>query len=590
MSEDYPRPYADYVLLERLGQGGMSEVDLARKRVDRDETFVRFSVIKRIKTDRSTDGAFIRMFKDEARITSELHHENIGQVYDFGREGNEYYLALEYVPGVDIRYLINVLRERGQRVPVKVALKVIHDVLRALSYAHNKSDMFGKPMNIVHRDVNPRNVMLSIRGEVKLIDFGVAKATDRLEHTRTDHVKGKFSYMAPEQISGLTIDHRADLYAVGLTLHELLAGHSPFYGLNQVQIMHRMLSSKPPDLPRVPEMSDPRRLKEVHDRALAREPRDRYPTAEDFRRAIDDVAREVGGLPSREQMANFLLSCDPELTERIQRKMEAYAALEFTATGEITAPPQLTAHTGTLDPASDAMLPTSVGTVPEQESSYTGVTTIGVVGGLASFVVITAFAVSILTVAVTLLAVWLVYGTPQPVALPVPAPVPDLPVQVVPEPTPVPAPAPTPDPEPVAEPAPAPAPAPSPSPKPSPRPRPKPTPDPVPIQVPRPTPQPAPEPVVIPVPAPAPAPTPVPAPAPEPVPVQAPAPTEKGTLMITSEPDGLLIYINGQSTGQVTPVRGLDLPLGSYQVSVEGYPAQTKQIRHKGERVIATFK
>ncbi|MCA9492659.1 MAG: serine/threonine protein kinase, partial [Myxococcales bacterium] len=198
MGEIYPRPYADYVLLERLGSGGMSEVDLARKVVDQD-SFVRFAVIKRIKADRAADASFVRMFRDEARITSELHHEKIGTVYDFGKVGDEYYLALEYVAGIDVRYLINVLRERGQRVPVRVALKVVVDVLDALEYAHTKRDTFGKRMGIVHRDVNPRNVMISIRGEVKLIDFGVAKADNRAEHTVGHSLKGKFAYMAPEQ-------------------------------------------------------------------------------------------------------------------------------------------------------------------------------------------------------------------------------------------------------------------------------------------------------------------------------------------------------------------------------------------------------
>ena len=356
MPEDYPRRYADYVLLDRLGQGGMSEVDLARKVVDQDPAFVRFLVIKRIKTDRSADGAFIRMFKDEARITAELHHENIGQVYDFGREGDEYYMALEYVPGIDVRYLINVLRERKQRVPVRVALKVMHDVLKGLYHAHTKRDTFGKPMRIVHRDVNPRNIMLSIRGEVKLIDFGVAKATDRLERTRTDHVKGKFSYMAPEQISGLQIDHRADLYAVGLTLHEFLSGASPFAGLNQVQIMHRMVSGQAPPMPEVPEVADAREITAVHQKALARDPKDRYQTAEEFRKAIAEVAESIGGLPSQEQLASFLNSVDPGLTRVIQERMEAFAAIEITADGVINHP---ATSMGDIS-AVDELLPTPI--------------------------------------------------------------------------------------------------------------------------------------------------------------------------------------------------------------------------------------
>ncbi|MEZ4239310.1 MAG: serine/threonine-protein kinase [Myxococcota bacterium] len=325
---EYPKTYAHYVLLERLGVGGMSEVDLARNRVD-DGSFVRFAVIKRIKADYALDASFVRMFKDEARITSELHHENIGAVYDFGRVGDEYYLALEYVPGIDLRFLVNTLRERGQRVPVKVALKVVVEVLDALSYAHDKKDTFGKPMGIVHRDVNPRNVMMSIRGEVKLIDFGVAKATDRLEQTRADHVKGKFAYMAPEQLTAGSVDQRSDLYAVGLVLHELLAGVSPYYGLNQVQILHRMVNGTIPELPEIPEIADPTELQRVHTKALAADPDVRYATAEDFAADLREVGDQIGGLPTADQLAGFLNAVDPELTLRLRRKMEDYARVDL---------------------------------------------------------------------------------------------------------------------------------------------------------------------------------------------------------------------------------------------------------------------
>ncbi|MEQ1571168.1 MAG: serine/threonine-protein kinase, partial [Myxococcota bacterium] len=288
-SRGYPRPYAQYVLLERLGIGGMSEVDLARKVVD-DGSFVRFLVVKRIKASHAEDPSFVRMFKDEARITSELHHANIGALYDFGKVDDEYYLALEFVPGLDARKLINTLRERAQRVPVRIALKIVAEVLDALDHAHNKTDTFGRRMGIVHRDVNPRNVMLSVRGEVKLIDFGVAKATDRLEVTGTDQVKGKFMYMAPEQLTGAEIDHRCDIYAAGLLLNELLSGVPPFAGLNQVQVAHRLMSGEHPELAPVGELPDDSGLRRAHDRALASNADDRYPTARDFAAALRQVA------------------------------------------------------------------------------------------------------------------------------------------------------------------------------------------------------------------------------------------------------------------------------------------------------------
>lgn len=321
---EYPVAYGDYVLLERLGLGGMSQVDLARK--GSDEEFVRFLVIKRIKAERTSDDAFVRMFRDEARITSELHHANIASVYDFGRMGDEYFMALEYVPGVDVRVIVNTLRERGQGVPPSVALRITYDVLQALQYAHTKVDSYGTPMRIVHRDVNPRNIMVSIRGETKLIDFGVARATGRLERTRTDHVKGKFAYMAPEQMSNDDIDGRADLFAVGLTLYELVRGFGPFHGLSQVQIMHRLVGGRIPPLEGPTPGYDGDLLRTVFARSTAMQVKDRYPDAAAFAKDVERLASMSGGLASQADMERFLRYLQPDLAERVQQKMTLFSA------------------------------------------------------------------------------------------------------------------------------------------------------------------------------------------------------------------------------------------------------------------------
>jgi serine/threonine protein kinase len=321
---EYPQPYGEYVLLERLGVGGMSEVDLARKAVE-DTDFVRFVVIKRIKADLTDDESFIRMFKDEARITAELHHNNIANVYDFGRQGDEYYMALEYVPGTDLRRIINTLRHRHKTIPLRIGLKVLADVLSGLGYAHDQVDALGHNMNIVHRDVNPRNVMISTRGEVKLIDFGVAKATNRLERTRTDHVKGKFAYMAPEQITAGEIDHRADLFAVGLLLHEIVTGYGPLAGLSQVQIMHRLMAGRLPELPPPSELADPGPLQQVYRKAIEVKPEDRYPSGTAFRRDLEKVAEPLGGLATQKDVVEFLQRVDPALEGRLREKASSYS-------------------------------------------------------------------------------------------------------------------------------------------------------------------------------------------------------------------------------------------------------------------------
>ena len=232
MTASYPRPYGSYLLLEPLGAGGMSAVDLAQRTVD-DASYVRFVVIKRIHEHLSGQPGFVKMFQYEARINAELQHENIAQVYDFGRIDQEWYLAMEYVPGTD---RTGSQGTRRPRLPPRIALRILCDVLSALNYAHTRMDTYGQPMNVVHRDVGPRNIMISLRGEVKLIDFGVAKADNRENETEVHTIKGKFAYMAPEQIDeSLSVDGRADLFALGILLYELVNGEHPFAGLGRVQ-------------------------------------------------------------------------------------------------------------------------------------------------------------------------------------------------------------------------------------------------------------------------------------------------------------------------------------------------------------------
>lgn len=322
----------------------MSEVDLARRTVD-EAGYVRFLVVKRIRANHVDNESFVRMFKDEARITSELRHTNIAQVYDFGRVGDEYYLALEYVPGIDLRGVLTHLRTRRKRMPVRMALKVASDVLDALHYAHTRTDTMGRPMEVVHRDVNPRNVMLSVSGEVKLIDFGVARATDRLERTQTDHFKGKVAYMAPEQVHGTDdLDHRVDIFAMGLTLYEMLTGKSAFAGLDQTQILFRIMNGRLPKLEVPREWGAPgRSLCQLVDKALEFKASDRYPTARAMRDAAQLVAAEFGGMPTQGEVSSWLKELEPDLEGQIREKMHRLSGLlpaeGSTAPVELAPPP-----------------------------------------------------------------------------------------------------------------------------------------------------------------------------------------------------------------------------------------------------------
>ncbi len=380
MSEPaYPRPYGTWLLLERLGTGGMSEVDLARRAVT-EGAFVRFVVIKRIRAGNQADELYIRMFQDEARITSELSHENIAQVYDFGREGDEFYMAMEYVPGLDLRAVQLALARKGKLIPVRVALTILVGVLRALQYAHARVDQLGRPMNIVHRDVNPRNVMLSVNGEVKLIDFGVAKAADRLEKTEGNAVKGKYAYMAPEQIEGNgELDGRADLYSVALMMHELLTGRSPFAGLSEVQILHRIVAGKVPPLKDGIDHPDLPLLRRIHDKGLAKDPDQRYRNADAFRLDLEAALAPIGGVAPPLWIAELLREANAEGVADISRRLKAWKdGAPSTPRGFVPRPPPAESS-GTLNVASIEAVPRETGWLTIAAAGL-GVSTLGVAG------------------------------------------------------------------------------------------------------------------------------------------------------------------------------------------------------------------
>ena len=330
----YPISYGSYTLLESIGQGGMSAIDLAQVAVS-DAQYVRFLVIKRMQTHLTEgDASFIRMFQDEARISAELQHANIAQVYNFGQIGDEFFMAMEYIPGVDVREMQKALAQQRKGIPIRITLKILYEVLAALDYAHNRVDTYGKPMNIVHRDVNPRNVMLSIRGEVKLIDFGVAKSEAKLDKTIGHTIKGKFAYMAPEQIDPSIgdIDGRADLFALGLMMHEMVEGARPFHGLNEIQIMHKILSVDIPALQGPTDHPRPDIIRAIHKKVLSLHPKDRFASAQAMQQAIQEAAMGCGGMASAQELADFLRKMLPEQFDNIAHRLERYRQ---EATGKI---------------------------------------------------------------------------------------------------------------------------------------------------------------------------------------------------------------------------------------------------------------
>ncbi len=275
--------FGRYTLLKRLGAGGMGEVFLAKAANESQPI-----VLKRILPHLLENPRFLRLFLDETRIASRLVHPNIARIHELGEASGTWYVAMEHVPGKDLRELLKRAREMGDQVPVGVVLKIGIEVARGLHHAHDARDAQGRSLKIVHRDVSPHNILISRTGDVKLIDFGVAKAANKSMHTATGILKGKFPYMAPEQASARPVDARTDVFALGIVLWEALCGRYLFRGKSDAATVKQVRAAEvqaPSELrPDVPDG-----LNQVFLKALRREPKDRYQSAQAFGEALEQV-------------------------------------------------------------------------------------------------------------------------------------------------------------------------------------------------------------------------------------------------------------------------------------------------------------
>ena len=274
-----PTKFGKYLLLERIAVGGMAEVFVAK--AFGVEGFERLLAIKKILPTMGEDEEFISMFVDEARIAVQLSHANIVQVLELGKHDENLYIAMEYISGRDVRQLLERFRKRQQAMPIPQAALIVARICEALDYAHRKRDARGAPLHIVHRDVSPQNVLVSFEGEVKLIDFGIAKAESRLQKTQAGILKGKFAYMSPEQVRGQAIDSRSDIFAAGVLLWEMLCGEKLFTGDSDFAILEKVRNALVPD-PRSLNRLIPEALQRVMMKALTVEPGDRYQTASEL--------------------------------------------------------------------------------------------------------------------------------------------------------------------------------------------------------------------------------------------------------------------------------------------------------------------
>ena len=268
-----PVPFGKYLLLDRISVGGMAEVFKAKSYGV--EGFEKIIAIKRILPTMGEDRDFIKMFIDEAKIAGQLAHANICQIFELGRIDGSHFIAMEYIWGKDLLQIQNRLRKTKQPMPINMSCFAIAKVLEGLDYAHRKRDPLGRPLEIVHRDCSPQNVLVSYEGEVKVIDFGIAKATSRNSRTMAGVLKGKFGYMSPEQVRGLPLDRRSDIFAIGTMLYECLTGERLFQGETDFSTLEKVRNV---DIaaPRQVNPSIPEPIEKIILKALAKDVEDRY--------------------------------------------------------------------------------------------------------------------------------------------------------------------------------------------------------------------------------------------------------------------------------------------------------------------------
>jgi len=320
-----PVPFGKYLLLDRINIGGMAEV--WRGKTFGAGGFERLVAIKRILPNIAEDEEFITMFIDEAKISVQLTHANIAQIYELGHINNSYFIAMEYIPGKDMRAIFERCRKKGEPAPIPLSCYVVSKLCEGLDYAHRKKDGMGRDMNIVHRDVSPQNVLTSYEGEVKVIDFGIAKAAGKATKTQAGILKGKFGYMSPEQIRGLPLDRRSDVFAIGVCLYEMLTGERLFVGDSDFSVLEKVRKAEvtPPSTynRRVPEQ-----LEKIVLKALARDVDTRYQYANEL---ADDLQRFLitsDSIFSRKDLMQYMKSTFAEEVEREKMRLQEYAEIK----------------------------------------------------------------------------------------------------------------------------------------------------------------------------------------------------------------------------------------------------------------------
>jgi eukaryotic-like serine/threonine-protein kinase len=320
-----PIPFGKYLLLDRINIGGMAEV--WRGKTFGAGGFERLVAIKRILPNIAEDEEFISMFIDEAKISVQLAHANIAQIYELGHISNSYFIAMEYIPGKDMRAIFDRCRKKGEPAPIPLVAYCVAKMCEGLDYAHRKKDQMGRDLNIVHRDISPQNILISFEGEVKVIDFGIAKAAGKATKTQAGILKGKFGYMSPEQIRGLPLDRRSDVFAIGVCLYEMLTGERLFVGESDFSVLEKVRKAEVAP-PSTYNRKIPEQLEKIVLRALAKDVDERYQYASELGDDLQRFLITSDTIFGRKDLMQYMKSTFAEDVEREKQRLAEYSTIK----------------------------------------------------------------------------------------------------------------------------------------------------------------------------------------------------------------------------------------------------------------------
>jgi len=323
-----PKNFGKYQLLDKIAIGGMAE--LFRAKLTGAQGFEKLIAVKKILPNLSTEANLIAAFIDEAKLAALLHHENIIQIYDFGSMDDQYFIAMEYLFGKDLRTITRTARKKDLELGMENIVYIVSRICAGLDYSHHLRDLQGKPLNIIHRDINPQNILITYEGQVKIIDFGIAKAASHNTQTKENLIKGKLAYMSPEQANGQKIDHRSDIFSTGIILYELLAARRMFTG----ETMHvlSLVRGAQYDPPEEVIQDLPPKLNSILSRALAKDPDERYQSAGEMLADIEEFMFELALRPNARSFAGYIKELFEE--EYAEEELALWAKTQIYAAGE----------------------------------------------------------------------------------------------------------------------------------------------------------------------------------------------------------------------------------------------------------------